>query len=327
METSDYDPGPWKGHDFKSARAAYDKHAGRAYTEALATGKSVNDLVPDRLTTQSESPLIIACDVTGSMGDWPKTIFSKLPYLELEGKEYLGDTMEISFSAIGDVFSDKFPIQVRNFVKGTDLEKELKSLIIEGNGGGTAQESYDIMARYYADNVDMPNAIRKPIFIFIGDEGLYTFLDREHAEHWAKTKVSDRQSVERVIQDLQGRYNVYIVRRPYNCNMNSPSDAEKRIQKQWEALLGDDHVVSLPDASRVVDVIFGILAKETGRIDYFKKEITDRQKPEQIDVVMKSLKTIHAKALPAPSVKKIAVGKSITRKKDDDDGKPAKSLI
>jgi hypothetical protein len=29
------------------------------------------------------------------MGDWPATMFSKLPYLENEGKEYLGEDFEI----------------------------------------------------------------------------------------------------------------------------------------------------------------------------------------------------------------------------------------
>ncbi|MFX5476466.1 hypothetical protein ABTD55_21345, partial [Acinetobacter baumannii] len=88
-----------------------------------------------------------------------------------------------------------------------------------------------------------------------------------------------------------------------------------RIRRQWEKLLGDDHVVMLPEASRVVDVIFGILAKETGRVDYFTKELTDRQDPDQVTTVMKSLHKVTGKS---PS-KKSTAGKSITRSKRSPD--------
>ena len=34
-EAGDYDPGVWKGYDFKSARAKFDVHAGRSYADAI----------------------------------------------------------------------------------------------------------------------------------------------------------------------------------------------------------------------------------------------------------------------------------------------------
>ena len=36
----------------------------------------------------AEVPIVIVTDLTGSMHDWPGTIFSKLPYLDNELKEY-----------------------------------------------------------------------------------------------------------------------------------------------------------------------------------------------------------------------------------------------
>lgn len=294
-ESGDYNPGPWRGkdHDFKSARKQYDSHVGRSYDDAKASNKKIEDLVEKSLSTKSKSPLVIACDVTGSMGDWPATIFSKLPYLELEGKEYLGETMEISFAAIGDVYSDDYPLQVRKFTKGTDLKKQLKQLVIEGNGGGQQKESYDLCALYYARKVEMPNANR-PIFVFIGDEGLYDFVDKRSAENWAGVKLEGRTSSATAIEELKKKYEVYCIRKPYDVGRgDTMSAADKVIQAQWESLLGADHVSILPEAGRVVDVVFGILARETSRIDYFKEELTDRQKPEQVDTVMKALESIH----------------------------------
>lgn len=326
-ETADYDPGPWSGYDFKSARATYDAYAGRSYTDAVSKGIVAESLVPEALETDSDSPLVIACDVTGSMGEWPATIFSKLPYLDLEGKEYLGENMQISFAAIGDVYSDRYPLQVQPFVKGKELEASLKKLVIEKGGGGSTQESYDVGALYYARNAKMPNAI-KPIFIFIGDEGLYDNLPSDLAESVAKSEVDKRASVEQIIDELKQKFAVYLIRKPYGSDStNSTSPTDRRIQEQWEKLLGEDHVCILPEAGRVVDVIFGILAKETGKTAYFKKEIEDRQEEKQVKVVMKSLATIHNKS---KSLKKLTAGASITKrnsKKKLGDGKKTISLV
>lgn len=321
-ESGDYDPGPWTGYDFNSARSAYDVHVGRSYVDAVKASVKAENLIPESIETQSESPVVVAIDVTGSMGDWPKTIFSKLPYLDLEGKEYLGTDMEISFAGVGDMFSDNYPLQIQPFCSGKDMEDALKKLIIEGNGGGQYMESYDLPALYYSRNVSMPNAIR-PIFIFIGDEGLYDFVDRTGAKDCAKVDINKRISVKEIIDELKTKFAVYLVRKPYSrSSSNEYSTLDEKIQKQWEDLLGEDHICLLPDPNRVVDVIFGIFAKETGKNDYFKDEITARQKEDQVKVVMKSLMTINR---PAKSKKSINKSQSITHSKSS--GKPTKSLL
>src|SRR5688572_4555721 len=98
-ESGDYTPAPyWSGYDANSARKAYADRINKSMNEAVSAGVSVSDLVPPSLTTGCESPLAICCDVTGSMGEWPQVIFQKLPYLEHEAGEYLGEDVEVSFS-------------------------------------------------------------------------------------------------------------------------------------------------------------------------------------------------------------------------------------
>jgi len=291
-EAGDYVPAAhWGGHDFVSARRSYADHVDVSRQEAIAKGVDPKDLVPDKITTDAESPLVIAVDVTGSMGEWPATMFSKLPYLEFEGQEYLGDDMQISFCAIGDSGFDRHPLQVRPFVKGGDLKESLEALIHDKGGGGNAEESYDLAALYYSRNCEMTGAIRKPIFIFIGDEGIYHPDFSPNAEGWARTKVDGRSSVDSAFNQLRQKFNVYCIRKPYG-------GSEKKIHAQWVEYLGADHVVMLQDPNRVVDVIFGLLANETGRIEYFEDELRERQGKdrdgdEKIDKVLKSLMTVH----------------------------------
>ena len=296
-ESGDYTPAAhWGGHDFTSAKRAYKSVADRSYSEAVTKNVDPKGLFPKSLKTDSEAPLVIGFDVTASMDDWPVTICSKLPYLEHEGQEYLGDTMKISWCAFGDAGYDSYPFQARQFVKGKKMKTELEKLVHEGGGGGNKCESYDLAARYYGQNCEMAEAIRKPIFIFICDEGIY---DSPNAGEWSKTESGgDWKSAFDVLCE---KFSVYCIRKPYHAG-------ESDVKKQWHKVLGQDRVIMLQDANRVVDVIFGILAKETGRIDYFEDELKDRQGKdedgdEKISVVMKSLHSIHK--LPKASLKKL----------------------
>ncbi len=203
-ETADYDPGGWKGYDFTKAKKTYDTHVGRSYTDAVSKGTASADLVPKSITTDSPAPVVIAVDVTGSMGDWPATIFSKLPYLDLEGAEYLGKGLEFSFCANGDVGSDKYPLQVQQFGKGQKLTEHLKKLVIERGGGSNNVESYETTALYLARNVTMPKAVRNPICIFIGDEGAYEYVSKAQAQTNAHVRIQEAQiSTRDIFEELK----------------------------------------------------------------------------------------------------------------------------
>jgi hypothetical protein len=330
-ESGDYSPGVWKGHDFSSARRSYDAHVGRSYSDAVSAGKGTKDLIAEDVKTNSSAPLIIVVDETGSMGDWPATIFSKLPYLENEGKEYLGDDFEICFMAIGDAYcSEKYPLQVRPFAKGLELKKCLKELVIEGGGGGQTTESYDLAALFADRKITVPNAV-KPIIIFIGDEQCYDTVDKDQAKKLLGINLEKTLPIEQLFDSLKDKFSVYLIRKPYNVSgTNTTSEEDRRITSHWSRLIGDDHIANLPQADRVVDVIFGILAKETNRFAYFEHELEDRQLKdkdgdEKVEAVYKSLATIHHLT---EGDKKPHTGKSVMRKSvKNSSSKTVKPLI
>jgi hypothetical protein len=325
-ESGDYSPGVWAGHDFSSARRSYDAYVGRSYDAAVTAGKRTKDLIAENVTTKSSSPLIIVIDETGSMGDWPATIFSKLPYLENEGKEYLGDDFEICFMAIGDAYcNEKYPLQVRPFAKGTELKDRLTELVIEGGGGGQTTETYELAALFAAEKIDLPNAV-KPIMIFIGDEQCYNSISPDHAERLLGIKLEKTLTTAAVFKKLKEKFSVYLVRKAYGtAGDNSMSADDKRITEDWAQYLGHDHIANLPKADRVVDVIFGILAKESGRIAYFNHEIEDRQDDDQVKTVYKSLATIHK--LTGGDIEAKKSGDSVMKRSGKTIVKKAKPLV
>lgn len=125
-------------------------------------------------------------------------------------------------------------------------------------------------------------------------------------------------TTEAIFAELKAKFAVYYIRKPYGSNPSGQSmdGTNRRMRDRWIQLLGEDHVAELADPGRVVDVIFGILAQEADRVDYFREEIEGRQTHEQVATVYESLRTIHRKkaAASAPS------GKSRLHNDEDDDG-------
>lgn len=312
-EAGDFDPGPWKGYDFKSARNAYD--TGRSYRDTNGDpARTLEDLLPLTISTESTSPLVLMCDNTGSMGEWPGIIIDKFGYLEHEAKEYMGPGTEICVGVFGDAYAgDEYPVQARPFASGIELAERLLELIIEGGGGGQTMENSELAAIYLARNVHMPNAIR-PICIFVSDESPYDFVDKEQAREYAHVGFEGRMSTKGAFEELKKKFAVYLVRKPYETTgKNKMSDIDLRIYRTWVELLGEDHVYDLPEPGRVVDVIFAILARECGRMDDFKKELEERQTRKQVLTVYKAIPTVHE--LPAGIAKPNgSAGRSVTKR-------------
>lgn len=329
-ESGDYNPGVWAGHDFKSARRSYDDHVGRSYDKAVSAGKTAKDLIALNITSNSTCPGIVDIDGTGSMEDWPATICSKLGYLDNEAKEYLGADYEICFMSNGDAHcsDEKYPLQIRPFAKGIDLDVRLKELILEHGGGGQGTETYELNAFAALECIHTPKAIRKPYFIIIGDEKCYSYVDKGHIERLLGIRMEESMTTKALFKKLTDKYSVYLIRKSYGtAGGDDMSSQDKAITKDWAELIGEDHISNLPKAERVVDVIFGIWAKETNRIAYFENELEDRQLKDadgeaKVDVVYKSLATIHN--IPKDDMKP-HTGKSIMRKSVKSVGKNTKA--
>jgi hypothetical protein len=321
-ESGDYQPAPWAAtHDFKSARALYDKHAGRSYADATAANVKAGDLVPASIKTESGHPLLIRCDVSGSMGGWPNTIFEKLGYFDHELRtEYMSDDVEVSFGAISDT-SDEYPLQVQPFVRDKGLQEALKKLVITGGGSGPGDycEAHAVSAVYDLHNVHMPQSLITPPLIIITDEKPYDHVSKTDAKEFAKATIGGALTATAIYAKLMKRYSVYVIQKPYgdeHLRGDTLSGVTKRVHDRWMEIVGVERIALLPEARRVVDVIFGILAAETGRIDYFRKEIEARQQPGQVKQVYEALTTVHQLSPGNKSVKKLPPGGSTLHPRD-----------
>ena len=129
-------------------------------------------------------PIILALDVTGSMGNTAIKIQKLLNPIMNSIYEEVKDA-EIAIMAIGDCIYDNCPIQMSQFESDIRIADNLDKIYFENGGGGNQWESYT--AAWYMGlrhtRLDCWKRGRKGIIITIGDEKLNPYLPREGIRH------------------------------------------------------------------------------------------------------------------------------------------------
>lgn len=181
--------------------------------------------------------IVVAMDVTRSRGDDAKVVFEKLPMFmgQMYMKNYVTDPT-ISFAAIGDATcGDEAPIQVGQFESDIRLDAVLEKIWLEEKGGGTGQESYELMAYYYAKHseIDCLKRGQKGFFFFIGDEGFYPKVAKDQIKTFIGDEVLSDIDSARVFAELQQKYEVFFIY-PRKSWQQRKADIDAEIQQRVE---------------------------------------------------------------------------------------------
>lgn len=296
----DFDTDSGKGYSFHSARKSYDDVAvAKTASEAFYTYKS------DFLKTAAAYPLIVGIDTTGSMQEWPKVFFDKLPLLYKEAIKYFPGC-EISFQAINDFPADgaDVALQPAPFGRGPQLDELIGQLYPVGGGGGQSMESYEIFAAYNSF-LEAPKAVIKPIAIILGDEAPFAEVPAAVCDYYGLTPpAQDSQTApgksrrgkktkppavpsQIAFERLHQKCDVFLIRKPYY----GFGAEDEPIMKIWRelALMPPERILNIQDPTRVVDVILGVLGILTGKTELFERELIERQNSSQVKEVLNSL--------------------------------------
>lgn len=191
------------GYDFQ-ARATRSAASGFAHTHVndsrvftQAAKREVNEGMDVRQIEIRECrdnpdhpltvPVIIALDVTGSMGVIPvELIKHALPTLMSKLLAFNPD-VSLMFMAVGDDRNDQAPLQVGQFEASDEkLDHWLTRTWLEGDGGGNGGESY-ALPWLFAINKIVTDAWekrgQKGLIITIGDEPIHSTHLRVHLQN------------------------------------------------------------------------------------------------------------------------------------------------
>lgn len=239
--------------DPKATAGALSPHAGTIMREVMISDEHPNP-----------TPIAIVLDVTGSNIDAARVVHGKLPGLHglLQRKGYCEDP-QINMCATGDANSDRFPVQVGQFESDNRIDAQLEAMILEGNGGGGGNETYELLAYFLARHTFLEpfeEQGRKGYAFFIGDEMPYDKVRKGQVASLIGDSLEDDVSTAQIFTELQERYEVFFLFQAQG------SYRESQVLPAWRKLLGERALV-LDDPAAVCEFIAGVLGMLEGDLD------------------------------------------------------------
>lgn len=181
-------------------------------------------------------PIILALDVTGSMGSAATEAGKKLGKIMLS--IYANDAItdpEFCVMAIGDLAYDYAPIQMSQFESDVRIAEQLDKVYFEGGGGGNQYESYT-MAWYMGlrhAKLDCWERNAKGLIITLGDEQINPYLPKDGIQDYAGDTIQANIETDDLYKEVCNKYDVYHISvndSHSSYNWNNQQDA---VDKSW----------------------------------------------------------------------------------------------
>ena len=212
--------------------------------DAVLDPKNVRRECCDSEEHPNSKPVILALDVTGSMGDGAVKVAKSLNNIMENLYESVED-VEFMVMGIGDLYCDGAPIQASQFESDIRIAEQLDKIYFEGGGGGNGYESYTAAWYFglYNCELDCWKRGKKGTIITIGDEPLNPYLQKSELErvlgNIGHDTLTETKDLYRAVID---KYNIYHI--ALDDRSTSYRWYEGTIENSWRPLLGDHLYVS-----------------------------------------------------------------------------------
>jgi hypothetical protein len=245
----------------KKSFATYSMSLGRTYdtTTSYVSGQSFeakridesmdprNFTVRECVNTEEHPntiPVILALDVTGSMGKACSETAAAIGKIVMGLFERFKD-VEFCIMGIGDLAYDMAPIQMSQFESDVRIAEAIDKVFMEHGGGGNAYESYT--AAWYMglhhtklDCFDLQG--RKGVIITMGDEPLNPYLPKNGLGNSLNENCQADIETNALYEEASKKFDIFhIAIDDKDCMYHYYKDA---IESSWGPLLGERYKVS-----------------------------------------------------------------------------------
>lgn len=264
--------GRWSSTDWQNYAAR--NVSGKSRTEVF-TRRSLDDAVnPARIAMRESrdsadnpqsTPIILAADVTGSMGmvahklmqDGLNTLAT-----EIYARKPVTDP-HVMAMAVGDACCDQAPLQVTQFEADIRLADQVRNLWLEGGGGGNGGETY-MSAHLFAATKTAADAFekrgRKGYLFTIGDEPVLDGLTREQAARVMGIEIPRDLSSHEILTMAQRNWEVFHIILSNEGYARARPDA---VLRSWKALL-PERTIQLGDVDRLAETVVSAIQINEG---------------------------------------------------------------
>lgn len=262
-----FDPGKYRAYTSTTVgKTTEEVYKARSIKPALdPKGVKVRES-RDSVDNPQSTPIIVALDVTGSMGMLADTIARKglgILFESILDRKPVTNP-HLMFMAFGDVTCDHAPLQVSQFEADNRIVEQLTEIYLEGNGGGNGHESYEFPWYFAAKHTVHDSLIKrgKRGYLFtVGDEPIGPGLKRSEIEKFLEDGAERDYSTSELLGEAQRMYDCYhiVIKEGDHARGNLSG-----VLKTWQPLLGQ-HVIQLDDHTKLAETIVTTIEVAEGR--------------------------------------------------------------
>ena len=199
-------------------------------------------------------PIILALDVTGSMGSTAIEVQKKLNPIMVEIYKRVKDA-EIMVMAIGDLAYDNSPIQLSQFESDIRIAENLDKIYFENGGGGNDYESYT--AAWYMGlkhcKLDCWKRGKKGLIITMGDESINPYLPAEQLNDATGDTCQDDVETPKLFKEASKKFDIYHI----SVESRSYPD-QTRERSTFAKVIGEQHAL-VSSVDKISDKIINIV--------------------------------------------------------------------
>jgi hypothetical protein len=267
MGSGSFDAGAYRSFSATTAgKATDDIYAARSLNKNLdPKGVKLRES-RDSADNPNSTPIIVAIDVTGSMGMIADVLAREglgTLFTEILDRKPITDP-HLMFMAIGDANYDRAPLQVSQFEADNRIVEQLTQIYIEHGGGGNDFESYNLPWYFAAAHTEHDSLIKrgKRGYLFtIGDEEAPQALTKAQIKEIIGDDIEREMSPVEMLNDAQRSYDVF------HIIIEEGSHARRfpnHVQQSWADMLGQ-HVIRLADHKKLAETIVSTIEVVEGR--------------------------------------------------------------
>lgn len=243
-------------------------------TDDIYTARSINkNLDPKGAKRESRdsadnplsTPVIVALDVTGSMGMIADTIAREglgVLFTSILDRKPITNP-HVMFMGIGDANCDQAPLQVSQFEADKRIIEQLTQLWLEHGGGGNNFESYNLpwyFAAMHTVHDSYEKRAKRGYLFTVGDEEAPKALTKEQIKNYLGDTVEKDVTPEEALEMAQRVYDVFHIVIKEGSHARSHFD---RVMDSWKPLLGQ-RVIALSDHTKLAETIVSAIEVAEG---------------------------------------------------------------
>lgn len=203
-------------------------------------------------------PVILALDVTGSMGQAAVEVAKDINVVMTRLFKEVND-IEFMIMGIGDLSCDDAPIQISQFESDIRIAEQMDQVYFEYGGGGNVYESYT--AAWYMGarhtKLDCLKRGKRGIIITLGDEQLNPYLPKEPLVEATGDDLQGDVETRDLYKEASEKFDIY------HIDVDHRSYRDNMIDGSWRAYLNEDHYKSVK-LFEVTDTIVKMILSAIG---------------------------------------------------------------